>query len=1295
MKSFRAKVLLFPVVILTVCPLFAVELVYTADSEQSMTFYASIDQKIEADSATGEKKGTLSTGTPLEKKFSPGIRNQALRIGYGAERKEEYCVKYSSAKNISAETGTIMFWIKSEDWQTNGKQYNLFFSAKSNKERMLIYKYSGDNLFFILGPSSGNWSIACENIGKWLTGEWHFITCTWTPEELRLYVDGKMKSAVSRKDYCASVFTEMQIGANGWAVESGLSAIDELKIYSKSLDADTIALEFAKYGISNQDKVPVVAAGQKTPELDGRINDGEYAFSGTGFLETSGKYADKQSRYYLSYDRDNLYVAVSSPQIRALKSENNINDSSVWLDDSVELWMHQVKADTSYQIIVNSKGTVFDTKLTKVSDPGWNLNGLRSISKFENEMWTIELALPLKEIDLKPGDDCRINIGRTFQADGEYFTCIAPVRKQLGYSDKANFYRLSLNPAAPAINLASIGDLNGGNINFQLNPGSSKVSCEIDYATVEKRWFDEIFKNTSNEASAFKFERKNLNPGGLFTIKVSAGNDIIYRGFFEAKLPSPVSVEYIYTDIPKQLLQVVVKNESGSDNGKMLITLTDKKSKAKREKRIPVTRGQLVCEIPWDISNLPDGDYDFEAVYIDQAGKAGEKFIQYYRKTSSPTPWDGTKAGIYTDVPPPWVSLKTDAAKVEALKQIYSFGKSLLPVAITANNKTITSRPVSVNINGKTDDNAGHVELMENTRRQALYKSSAQIGNVNLNAAIKVDFDGMLWVDLTMSPASGDSVKIDRMFIDIPLKKEFAEQVHANSGDTHRVKFGFTGIVPPAGWHKNLFEKPAFWIGNDDAGLSWFAENLKGWHMQKHEESVEIIPGNTESIVRLNIVDTPLKLSGERKISFGVQGTPVKEPVTSTRTNRLNKELGWGDSTVYFNYFDPAPEFVDSQYLANLRKVYKDKRFFHYISSNGASPYSPDWGYWGKVWTSRKLGDYIIERDVRKLELRNKWVWTYSCLNSKSFLDFFLWSFERCIDDKTIDINNLYYDLVGPRMCSNAEHGCGWTDDFGNSYPTLNLLGCREFQMRIYELMKKKKPDSMHIFHVTTVPAISAVDAFADALVDGETFFGNDLVEKETYFGIYTPEMFRVSYYGQKWGTPVIYIPQFQRAAYFYNPARHKLWTQEKPPAEMQRAMRHFIGYALIHDTGIWSDMNNIHKELETTWKVFKDFLGEWNGSEEFIPYWHADSPVEISSNAPQRVIASAYRRGGKAVLIVMNDTASAQNIGITIDASRMFKRPCKAVIMTSDKSLLPLKDKEWQAKIPEQDFAVYLIKAE
>lgn len=1296
MKSLKTGLFLFVFINYSLNSAFADDHLFNSGIKQYMTFHASFDDNLNADSASGDKKAKLFQHVPTPKIFAPGVRNQALCIGNVSAPKERYTVRYSPDKNISSEKGTVTFWIKPEDWKPNGKQFNIFFSARTVESNMFIYKYPGENFCLLeeyKNKSYGN-TMAGTNIGNWITGEWHFIACTWTANEFRLYVDGKQRSAVKRK-YCPPTeFTVMQLGSCGWEVESGLSLIDEVKIYSIALDTDDINSEYLKYGIRSQSNLSVLTVGKKTPILDGKIDNEEYAFSGTGFFEPGGKYAHKQSHYHLSYDENNFYIAVTSDQKNPLKSDNKIHDTSIWQDDSVELWLFNVDTNTKYQIIVNSQNAVFDKKYTDtVEETGWNLPELRSFSRQENDRWIIEIAFPLKSINMNFNDDWRLNIARTFHADGSYSSCLSPVRKQLGYSDSSNFFKLVFKPDAPMIKISTIGDLNKQNVDFLFKSNSSSVICRLNYTTDDQCWFDETLKNEQNQSKKLEYKKNSLNPGGSLTVKISDQKDILYYSSFEVKLPSPIVVQYIYTEISKQLLRIVTKNESGIGQGKIHMSLTDKKTAKKIERNIDIPSEQLIFEIPWNISHLPDGDYDFEAAYIDPSGNSGEKFVQYYRKMPSPTPWDDTKIGCYKDVPCPWKPLNADLSKVEALKQVYYFDKKLLPAMIISNNKTITSRPITICINGTIESNSGSVELIKNTPREVVYKSHAKIANVNFNANVKIDYDGMLWVDLDISPINTNPIIIRQMYIDIPLKKEFAEQVHANDGDTYNLKDGFTGIVPEKGWHKNLFKKPAFWIGNEQAGLSWFAENLKGWHMQNHENSVEIIPGKSESIVRLNIVDTPLNLLGNRSLSFGFQGTPVKDPITSIRANRLGTEWGWANQNIYFNYYDPDPEFVDIDYLSHLRDyVYKGKKFFHYILSNGASPYAPDWGYWGKIWTCGELGNYRIETNVHTLKRRNKWVWTYTCLNSKSFRNHLLWSVARCIDDKFININNLYYDLVGPRMCSNEEHGCGWTDDWGNHYPTLNLLGTREFHMRMYELMKKKRPESMHIYHVTNAPAITAVTSFADALVDGETFFGNVLVEKESYFGIYTPELFRVSYYGQKWGTPTINYCQLRRCSVKRNPSRVSLWNKSNPPHEMKKAMRHYVGYVLVHDVQTWDAMENVHKYIDDSWKIFKDFLGEWDGKEEFIPYWDTASPVKVYSSSPDRIMASIYRRGDKAVIVIMNDTAVKQDIRILVDGKKLFNRSGQVAVETSEKSSLPFDHNVWNSQLEEQDFAIYLV---
>ena len=458
---------------------------------------------------------------------------------------------------------------------------------------------------------------------------------------------------------------------------------------------------------------------------------------------------------------------------------------------------------------------------------------------------------------------------------------------------------------------------------------------------------------------------------------------------------------------------------------------------------------------------------------------------------------------------------------------------------------------------------------------------------------------------------------------------------------------------------------------------------------------MEVVPGKTGTVIKLNVIDRNVKLNGARKIAFGFHGTPVKKMDTDPRWNRVRKEWGWAFFSHYFNYLDSGKEFYDREYWVRHRNMYKKKnarRYFLYIASNGASPYCPEWAYWGKKWTSRTIGDYIIEYNIKDITARNRWVWTYACLNSKSFREFYLWQLNNVLRNKDMDIQNLYYDLVGPRMCNNPEHGCGWRDEDGLLWPTHQIRGGRDFHKRIVMLTQKIKPDCKHLYHVTGQPVVPAVHSFCDSIVEGETFFGQMLTEKETYFGILEPKMFRAAYAGEKWGYSTIFIPQLHRAASVHRPDRLKYWQTKNPPEEFVRAARHFLGYAYNHDLSLWSTTVALNTQYDPLWKKQADFMEKWDEKVEFIPYWRKNNPFRVESANPERVFMSAYRRGDKVMLVVMNDTDSDQNVKVIVDPVKLLGKKSVSSIEDETGAKIPAGNR-WQGTVPRQIFKIFYIK--
>ncbi|MBR2373350.1 MAG: DUF4838 domain-containing protein [Lentisphaeria bacterium] len=127
----------------------------------------------------------------------------------------------------------------------------------------------------------------------------------------------------------------------------------------------------------------------------------------------------------------------------------NFDDPEIWKDNSVELFINP-SADRKlyYQIIVNSEGSITDTKFNKFGtkaqhDTKWN-SGTEAIVAKQNGSWTAELIIPLKNL---PGlkDEFPVNFARNRivqRGDGyETLYLWSPFAK--GFHDLENFGSLS------------------------------------------------------------------------------------------------------------------------------------------------------------------------------------------------------------------------------------------------------------------------------------------------------------------------------------------------------------------------------------------------------------------------------------------------------------------------------------------------------------------------------------------------------------------------------------------------------------------------------------------------------------------------------------------------------------------------------------------------------------------------------------------------------------------------------------------------------------------------------------
>lgn len=149
-------------------------------------------------------------------------------------------------------------------------------------------------------------------------------------------------------------------------------------------------------------KVPVSKAA--APKIDGVLDDAIWkdAPSASEFkLKEDGKPTSK-TKMLVTRDEKVLYIAVecfeSAEALKALKADVTQNDSDeIWADDSVEIFIDPTgKRESYYQLIVNSKGSIWDAfhAFPRSPDSSWNSES-KVAAKVGTDNWTCELAIPL------------------------------------------------------------------------------------------------------------------------------------------------------------------------------------------------------------------------------------------------------------------------------------------------------------------------------------------------------------------------------------------------------------------------------------------------------------------------------------------------------------------------------------------------------------------------------------------------------------------------------------------------------------------------------------------------------------------------------------------------------------------------------------------------------------------------------------------------------------------------------------------------------------------------------------
>lgn len=225
--------------------------------------------------------------------------------------------------------------------------------------------------------------------------------------------------------------------------------------------------------------------------------------------------------------------------------------------------------------------------------------------------------------------------------------------------------------------------------------------------------------------------------------------------------------------------------------------------------------------------------------------------------------------------------------------------RGAFPESITVAGQEILAAPVRLRADfsgreGEWHDLSGHV--YEQGAEEALYSAREGTENILLNARVRVEHDGLVWLDMAIIPfgrwrggLENIVPRLTGLQLDIPLRREVAQLFHfwPNQDDgivqVHDVRN--SGALPKEGLR--LPFKPCVWLGREEAGMAVYIETDEHIEVNDRDSIWQVTLTDDAATLSLHLLDAmPRAWQGREDqwgdplmplcFSVGLQATPVR-----------------------------------------------------------------------------------------------------------------------------------------------------------------------------------------------------------------------------------------------------------------------------------------------------------------------------------------------------------------------------------------------------------------------------------
>lgn len=1066
-----------------------------------------------------------------------------------------------------------------------------------------------------------------------------------------------------------------------------------------------------------------------------------------GYIDET-KIDDREIIYHIACNGERIFIAMQSeaPDEGLLTRVRPAEQDQImaYRDDCIEFWIcagDETQAEPElYQIIVNSLGAIYDVKhtprhKTQKADISWRVEWEIN-SVVTNNRWFFQSAIPLSAFNASEAD----------------------LKKPWGFRIVRNYKRPNVQadwtPRSGAFdNVATMGkvfwDNNAGIVKQQhlIKEGSVHLAAEI-YNSGKKPVTGEIKINSQSASNPprSKTETLNINSGSsgiteltenqksgncLSSIQIfTSGINLFHRVFqwridanpqrwqIESTGASTVRLDFKYYPSYSKLKVRVNLELFG---GRTSVTGIKLQLKNKNKNTILHTfilpkMSDNQSESLFDTGILPDGQYEIELLL--EGVTLPERITREF--TRKKFEWENNSLGISDEVIAPYTPLSVSGTSVHAVLRTHTHNEQGFWNKVVSQGKDILSAPVSLSaeINGKTEKltAAKPLSFSKVSAAQVSGKSELNAGALKIDYTCVYDYDGMMKVHLVLK---GDpQLSLNKLDLDIPVSEKTAMFLHACPD---QIRQSFIGRVPEGSgivWESKQANRtellgtflPYVWIGNEEQGIAFFADNDKDWLPDDIQSVILVRREKSQVILTIRFVTKPGKLLRDREIIFGLQATPTKpmmEHPANWRKTSLNPSIPfaygvrifgsafyWGGENFYtyyprekdYEYFsilkrsrtETVPEkewlawrekydkknplykkYIESHIPAAMRQVQsRPKAMIPYTNPRGAVVTQEEFKVFQDEWlkmdyTSRRWAEY------------DDGIIGYEVIPGKSYQDFILYHYKKMLDSSGFDA--IYFDNTFILSSRETLIGGAFIGENGAIRPSCDLFLMRDLCKRAAVLSFQSRGFNLNVSHMTSCNIVP-INTWFGCNLDWEWYYGED-----DYQDRFSMDYTRTVSLGVQTGS----IPL----------ALGTTGVRVGPENQVKRdwVIRTLVGTTMVHEIRDWgmgfplqlkiAELMNQSGYGEKTCKVFR--------------YWEDNFPVGISGGETAALLLS--NKGE--LLLIITDYGAGGKFTLKFNRSVSGMKPAGAFFNGETNEKIPGTPDALSVNLKKHDFIVIIWK--